>query len=306
MSESITVDYKPFQDAIRQLTKETGISMRQVIRWQMGLWVRDIIKKLYADPQAWPPNDGRGLRQKKMGEGAIYGDLLGTMKHRPLFEGMDSRTTEAKWEGGGSSADPRTMNVSKVVDAQALKTKTGAIYLVDKVHYMPHANIRDMERVHQANRRPSDGRVSVAGDANRTVGRWKVKNVYVVPKDMLQQYVKYVQAKVGKAKASWIHPYRYFQTVDRGDLKGLLPWQPPEWLTRHERAMWGDGVAFEQFNASGDKGYVVAGSNIIHGKSPESELQRTVPTRMKDFENGFALKRLQGILKKYQYHGSGT
>jgi hypothetical protein len=279
---SMKFDNSQFLLAMKQLTAETGVELQTVMRWQMGLWIRDIMKKMYGDPKAWGPTDNKGLLQEKMGAAAIYGDLLGTRKRgETLFAAYDPALAKP-------SERP-------LYHATLLTAESGATYMVDNAHFLPSASTAQLSAIHQAHR-DKRGRVRVPGLPYRKEGKTKISMVYTVPKDALAAYVKHVQASVGKAKASWSRAYDYFK---RNVGMNLLPWTPPSWIGRHAKSMWGESVVGDQFEAATMTGSFWAGSNVVHGQDPQDALERTWPTRRKDLEGHMALKRLKGRIEKF-------
>lgn len=269
-----------FIEAMRQLKKETGIEMRSVMRWQMGLWVQDIIKKIYGDPRA------SLAQQKQMGEKAVYSDLLGSWRHQDaLFAGYDP-----------AFGKPRDMKTTAgvVYDAVMLRSREGAPYLIDKAHFLPDASASQLAAIHRANRR--NGRVQISGVRSRMAGTWRVSHTYTVPKDVLMAYVKSVQARVGRAKASWLKAFNYFKHSAGGN---LLPWAPLPWIQRHAADMDSQGVVGDVFNEQAMKGEWAAGSNALYGIDPQQVIARTWPTRLKDLQGPYALKRLKGRMEKF-------
>lgn len=277
----IQMDATKFRDAVEELAKEVGTDMDVVMSWQMALWTRGIILSLYSDPKV------SESKQRKMGENAITGDILGKPQHRALFTPLKE---DYKWWEFKPTKDCQ-------IDANVVKTKDGARFLVDKIHFLVRASTGQLEKLHRQNRRTSDGRVSVAGDSDIEIGRWKVKNTYMVPRATLEQYVKEIQSHVGRAKSSWLKAYRFFQAK----AENLISWMPPQWVERNGKWGWGYGIAnVLNYHPKAMTGTWVGGSNIDWGKSPKNTIDFEGQKRLKDLAGPYAIKRLQGLIDKHQ------
>ena len=273
---SITFDNSKFLAAMKELTRVTGVELQTVMRWQMGLWTRDIILKIYSDPKA------SIAEQKKMGEKAIYSDLLGSAKHgETLFAPYDP-----------SLAKPQER---PLYNAVLLRAESGAPYMVDKAHFLPDVSPQRLVKIHEAHR-DKRGRVRVPGPATRKAGGWTVSNAYTVPASTLKAYVKTIQARVGRGKASWLKAYDHFkQSVGMN----LLPWLAPSWIRRHASPMSLQGSVGDRFDATTMTGEWYAGSDAEYGIDPQDAVNRTYPTRMKDLQSGHALRRLKGRIEAF-------
>lgn len=283
------IDTAPFMAAMRQLQKEVAIEMHSVMRWQMGLWTRDIITKIYGDPAI------SLAEQKKAGENAIYGDLLGTATSRnrpPLFEGIEDATIDNWWE-----YKPGMKTVNTIYgDLVFMKSRGGGVFAVQKTYFYPDASVRELEVLHRSLRLPSTGRPSRAGGWSKDIGRWKTTNSITTRKSTLDKYVQHVINRVGRAKSTWLEAYNHFkQTVGMN----LLPWNPPSWIERHSRSVLGEGVYLDKFDPNTITGEWAAGSNLDYGKDPQASVSRTFPNRLKDLQGGWALKRLKGRIEKF-------
>jgi len=109
-------------------------------------------------------------------------------------------------------------NFGKKQVRQELKTKKGVTYLIefDEISFDPAR----LAAHHKASRLKS-GRVTNAGQGDRTIGRWRSRNaIWTTPK-IYRRYLRSVQARVGMFKARFAFAYY--------NLGG----QVPKWIQRH-------------------------------------------------------------------------
>jgi len=101
---------------------------------------------------------------------------------------------------------------------QHLKRKDGSTFLIEWNH--TQLGSEGIEGHHQRHR-DKRGRVSTAGDRDRTIGRWKARDKWIVPHNVRANYIKSKQANVGKLKAGWMPSIRRFHG------------KAPAWVRKH-------------------------------------------------------------------------
>lgn len=84
--------------------------------------------------------------------------------------------------------------------------KSGEVYGADLSHWAPDATEAFLKAHHNA-QRGKRGRVTMAGQRTRNIGRWKWLNVEVVKESLLAKYVHSAQGQVGEAKGGWAKAY---------------------------------------------------------------------------------------------------
>jgi len=84
--------------------------------------------------------------------------------------------------------------------------KRGQAFGTDLTHYMPGASNATLYTHHQEARTKS-GRVTIAGERTRNVGRWVFLNRLVTEEERLADYIKQRQYGVGSAKGGWAAGY---------------------------------------------------------------------------------------------------
>lgn len=269
------IDAVPFLSAMEKIKHEVPGEMHSILRWQMGLWVRDIIIKIYGDPAS------SLATQKKQGEAAVYGDIMGTRKSGALYQVYVESDQKPKHIPG--------------MQAYSLKAKSGVVYFVDEKALDSNPSSRSIKDRHHSFRN-SRGRVRAPAVAYRMHGGARVVETPTVPKDRLLAYVATVQARVGRAKASWLLAYEYFK-LKAG--MNLLTWNAPSWIQRHRTGTSTFGHVSDRYDEV--SGYVdlEAGAELLFGDNPEDALNRTWPTRLKDLTGPFAMRRLKGKIEKY-------
>jgi hypothetical protein len=282
MSSITRIDAVPFLSAMENLKHEVPGEMHSILRWQMGLWVRDIIIKIYGDPK------GSLATQKKQGEATVYGDLTGTRKSGALYQVYVESEQKPKHIPG--------------MQAYSMKAKSGAVYFVDEKSLDPNPSSRSFKARH-ASFRNDRGRVRAPEVLYRMHGGAKVIQTPTVPKDRLHAYVATVQARVGRAKASWLLAYEHFK---KNAGMNLLTWSAPAWIQRHSTNAGTFGHVSDRYNPATGHVDLEAGSELLFGDDSSAALDRTWPTRLKDLMGPFAMKRLKGKIEKYNVSGKAA
>lgn len=147
---------------------------------------------------------GTSPAARRMGEKAIIKDL------RRCFD-----VTKGATVLGPSRGQP---------ERTAIRAKNGHVYLVDTA--IVAASASQMHPHHQSRRLPSNGRTSMAGFRNQKRGRWKSRELLIVPQGWWQSYSRSVFSRVGFAKSAWLTAARQIPGAE-----GLA--KLPRWITRH-------------------------------------------------------------------------
>lgn len=179
----MTLDTRQFQSAISSFAKETGVDMGFALRWQMALWVKDLIKRTQG---SW----GKSLfEQKKAGEAAVKNDLKALFEpiaNKKMLQGMrdDLSTKDLIYRiwGGNRVSISRNQIPSDI----------------------------NMPGAHQGMRQ-SRGRV-----------RMKPLKQYVSDV-AFRKYQKEVLKHVGRAKSGWASAAEYFGQKAHGLVPNMLP-----------------------------------------------------------------------------------
>jgi hypothetical protein len=118
-------------------------------------------------------------------------------------------------------------------------TKGGTVYGVDMNHWAPDAGISDLA-AHVQGARGKRGRVTMAGQKTRNIGRWRWLNVLVTKEEMVKEFVKLKQWMVGEARGGW----GAFFTACGGKLGSS------GWVGKHAKRAGTCKASFERGNVS--------------------------------------------------------
>jgi hypothetical protein len=142
-------------------------------------------------------------------------------------------------------------------------------------------DINAMGKFHDANRKPSTGRV--IRQAKGQQGQWKAR--YVVPFGSVKKYLKTPAAHVGKAKASW---------AEAGNALGDTKY--PRWINRHFGKI-SDISTRDLSNANNPTSpSIVMGSSAPIMKKERAKIEGAVQFRIKAL--GLRVKRIVSIHAK--------
>lgn len=209
---TMTTDTALFKKQVRELARLTGRNVSEVMVQQVGIVGGSLMR-------AFPPlkkgGDGKKPRQsKKQGEYAIENDA------RRIFntDAKELNSFDLAIQAGVSQAD---------TVVRAVRTKSGAAYVVDRAFYRPYASYNEMKN-HHDRQRNSRGRVTKAAAKghDRYIGRWKAIDKMYVNERVFQNYIKQRSKKVGSLAAGW-KPTAKLNKTKRG-IAG--------WIDRHPAA----------------------------------------------------------------------
>jgi hypothetical protein len=262
----IAFDGSQFLRAVEELKREVPYEIDKLFSWQEALWVRDIIKKISANPSL-PMG-----QQKQRGEMAVEKDL------RRLF------AFSAK-DGGAHRWDTKNGGM--------VKTAKGAVVFYDADHW----EVSDFKNIHQKNR-GSRGRVKKSVGGMTEIDGKMYSNKYLPKQNpALLRYMAEIKSHVGKTKASWLKALDYFNAKSGG----LANWTAPSWVTRNKG--WGNanGGAYSNFSVNRISGEWAAGSNVpwITERDAASIVNATGATRIRDLKTQNALMRLKKVIEKH-------
>jgi hypothetical protein len=193
------------------------------------------------------------------------------------------------------------LNLPDDIPARMIKTKSGAVYLVDIDLMRPNASIGDIESYHNS-KRGARGRVTTAGggsDVGRNtldVGRWKiVSHMHVNPKT-LRQYIKMKQARVGKAKSGWAPGAEYFARLT-GGRSGV-----PAFASSAKHGVSGTWV--DTFSTTGN-GYGVIANTVPYVSHPGSGAVQIAMKVTRTYLEKVTKKQVEKIAQRFNSLGSG-
>ena len=197
----IDIKTKEFLKAINDFRtasrKKTGSVLKQVGK----LVVRDAMSLTPPNAKATALADEKGkiqwAKQKKIGENAIVGDLLGKNGKGGVFRvrKMSTFKKAEKWQ--------QTLGKDMAGMQHAIwATKDGRVFGVEHNLYQPDASISTM-RAHHNKYRNSRGRVSQAGREDLQIGRHVFLDKMFITKQRFNAYMKYLKKRIGKGKGGW-------------------------------------------------------------------------------------------------------
>lgn len=123
----------------------------------------------------------------------------------------------------GASLSPRQLQVArgpgpgatewvtlqKCEGKQAVRvfaTKSGEVYGADLSEWMPNASMDQLQKHHEE-QRTKNGRVTMAGQKTRNIGRWRWLNVVVTTEENVKKYLQRAWDHIGEAKGGWAEAF---------------------------------------------------------------------------------------------------
>jgi hypothetical protein len=178
----LTTNAVQYRKALVDWMARFGVSARAALRVQGKLLGLRLI-------QFTPPQ--RGLKQ---GQNRVKKDL------DKIFYGVKNMDTFDTVEDGKRHSIIETVGGEAAV--RIFATKDGRVYGTDRMLYRRDATFAEMSVFHQKNR-DARGRVGMAGQYTRDIGRWRFLDQMAVPVATLADYIGAVQARVGRARGGW-------------------------------------------------------------------------------------------------------
>lgn len=249
----------------------------QWLTWDTArLAANDAIK--YSAPWA-AGKPGTGSAQLASGKSAIAYDLLGS---------KGGATRRAKRLGVFDFL-PDNIKRTFIQDGVVVNvTSSGRIYAKDETLYRPNASLAEM-KAHHLRYRGKNGRTTTAGAKTRNIGRWKSTAKMMVPREKMDQYLRYVQSKVGELKASWLPAARYFAQKVGGKVGASA------WIVKQGKQL---GTYIDSVNATGN-GYASLTNLAPHNEAIRPDMVKFIESQRNKFIMRVTPKRMQQIADQF-------
>lgn len=254
MSKSgLTLPQQQVKNLFDGIARNTRQSTPDLLESVAGLWATDLVR------QTWPKklSDGTKRVAKDIGRVVMEKDA----------------DVLAEWEAvAGGVTFP----------ARVFRRKDGTVYAVENSLIMFDGS--KLGQHHESLRSQTTGRVTRAGDYDRSIGRWKFVNRAVVPGGVKRKFIRDKQKSVGRLKAGWSAGVERF--------KG----KAPSWVTRHGRSESAVIDTLDRLTLRGEIG--------IENRVPYAErkirgiVELTLRKRVKDLTGGFYAKRWQKQMQR--------
>lgn len=266
-----------FMAACQRVSANLSDFTRFVLSDQMALWCKDLLRSTVPTRKLGKANKGAGSTDWKIGKNAVRKDLAGKSgMGGVIFVVLE--TTKAHWE---------TLTAQGTQEL-AFKRKDGSVYGVERDYYDPTPSTKTMYEHHTRFRSKVTGRVTTAGTKNRKVGRWKFVDRLHLRKSSLNAYVREMQKDVGKTKAGWISPMRYFCSQTNGHVKPTVSGYG--WVFRHH------SPGSHNLLATNAEGFALAQNDVPWAhRWDRGMMESTLKTRTNDMsgKNNYYVMRLQ-------------
>lgn len=263
---NINIDTREFSQAMLGVHRDTGFLVEFIVADTMALWSKDLMRstlptsKLVSDVG----ND------RKVGMEAVRKDIA------KIFEPVREDAILQKW-----AAD---------TDAGAIiyrKTRRGTMKIDRDMLRM------SMRGFHSAHRNRITGRTWIKPIRDQA---WSGK-MPVRERDF-DQYVRSVQADVGKTKSGWIPSCIYFAAKTGGRVKPIPVGYG--WVTKHDGFGSANGDATQVTNRSTLSSRGEAINSVPWIRDSGGMMESTKRTRLADLNGPYYRLRLQKVLDKYQ------
>ena len=263
------LDGTKFNEALKQFQAEVGIDVSDIIRWQMGQWANDLIKRT-------EPGNMKDVGFASMSMQRVF------QKERvenDIAKVFTAPKTTADWDGVGKKAGQH-----------GLKLKSGAVIFVAADKWQPDAANLTMKHEHWKHRQfgPRRGRTIEPSQ----------KDKMATKHDTLTRYIAWMQNDIGKTKSGWTKAADYFATRSKGAVK----MKAPEWVTRHVTFAAEHGVYSDTLDAKSMTGEATIGNNTPWGNDSHGMMAFTLNNRKKFLER-YGVKHLDRICKKFSAFG---
>lgn len=249
----------------------------QWLTWDTArLAANDAIK--YSAPWA-AGKPGTGTAQLASGKSAIAYDLLGR---------KGGATRRAKRLGVFDFLPDNIQRTFTKDGVVVNVTKDGRIYAKDETLYRPNATLADM-KAHHLRYRGRNGRTTTAGAKTRNIGRWKSTAKMMVPKAKMDQYLRYVQSKVGELKASWLPAAQYFALKVGGKVSASA------WIKKQGKKL---GTYTDSVNATGN-GFCSLTNLAPHNEAVRPDMVKFIEAQRNKFIMRVTPKRMEQIAAQF-------
>jgi hypothetical protein len=194
---TLTTDRASFKRGVNALAKQYGVEVKTVMLRQVSIVGGQLIK-------AFPPLKAEGKPGGlKTGKAAIENDVrggrsLGTIRKSAGVVQTDANII-AQWD-----ASIQAGVSGKVAEARVFRSRSGAIYGVDRALYKPNASPSEIAAHVEKYRSKKTGRVTTAGSFTRDIGRWKFVDKLYVNEKNLQKFLTLRSKRVGNLAAGWL------------------------------------------------------------------------------------------------------
>lgn len=251
---SISFDPKPLERSLKQLGKEHGLAVRDLMNDQMRLWCLDVARIM-------PP------KNKKQGRQRIAKDL-----NQLFVPARDVTALRVLRNDYGPRLEHRVGvgNHAAMFDILA-----------------PDATLSEMHRHHEA-MRDKRGRVIKAARFTHDLGKIKFANKMYVNPRRLKQFKKALVARVGLLKAGWLDAADHFAKLSHAKDK------MPRWVRKAGAGATGIGSHAGRMSASGNGRIVSVNSVKYVGRHASTSLFRSAQARRERDVMKHLKKRLEG------------
>lgn len=263
----LRIDDAEFVSAMNVMGKKLGLETADIARYQMALWVKDLVRWTHTNPR-WSLGE-----QRRRGEQRIEKDLFKVFAivRREVFD---------KWK-----LDAETANRVDLFR----RNQAGEIYRLEKAKLRNFAEA-GMRKWHQDHRIKRTGRTWRVNDDEYAFG-----GRMPVPEPVFKAYLAGIKKMVGLMKAGWGGAAIAF--AGRSRIRVASP--VPPWVGRHissgyVQGSWGDTV-----NGNDITGALEAVNSMRSIKDTEGMMAATARKRVADMQHTME-KRLPRIIKEIQ------
>ncbi len=265
---AVTLNSAKLDYALQRLASAARVDLGKVIKQEGGNVAKSIMLIIPPTPvpgSTTPRNSGLSAKAKQQGENAIKSDLFGGRRRsgaRYASIGLFQRI-------GNSTIQPpkRSRTETAAVRLGWESSKTIRIYWK---FWKPAASIAEMSGFHLRYRNKY-GRVPFVSQS--TIGRWKVQDQMWISNDTADNYLRWVQSRVGWAKAGF---------ASAALACGI---RIPAWVRRHAPKAGTSSVNF------GANPYVIGTATAIKVPNPDRYVNAGL-----EFRKKITLKKVDAIL----------
>jgi len=271
---SVSLNSSKLDYSLQRLALAARVDLGKVIKQEGGNVAKSIMLIIPPTPVSGttkPRGSGLTLKAKQQGENAIKSDLFGGRSRRV---GGGARQKIATSLGifqriGNSTVSPPKRARTETVNVR-LGWETSKNIRIYWKFWRPSASIAEMSNFHLRYRN-NYGRIGYV--SQNTIGRWKVQDQMWISNDTADQYLNWVQSRVGWAKAGF---------ASAALACGI---RIPAWVRRHAPKAGTSSVNF------GANPYVIGTATGIKVPNPD----RYVAAGL-EFRKKITLKKVDAIL----------